>query len=113
MQFGKFMPYLVAAIPGGLIATLVALPFSPSIYWLIFYGHQCFDGSGFASIQSASMCLADSMMGAPGAALIGPLAHDDEPAPDVWPGIFLTAFIIGASFAVIRAYRAFSKSASR
>jgi hypothetical protein len=41
---------------------------------------------------------------------MGPLAHDEDPTENIWPGIFLTALAIGMLVALIRAYRAASRS---
>ncbi|MEN2791546.1 hypothetical protein ABC974_18065 [Sphingomonas oligophenolica] len=112
-MFRKFAPFFIAALPSGLGIALLILPLSPSIYWLTLYGHRCFEGAGPVSPDSAPLCLVKSALEAPFVFLLGPLAHDDEQPPDVWPGVFLTALIIGVSFAMIRAYRSFSRSVGK
>ena len=110
MLLKKFSPFLISALPSALGIALLALPLAPSIYWLTWYGHRCFDGSGPVSPDSAPLCLVKSALSAPFVFLLGPLAHDDESPLVIWPGVFLTALIIGASFAMIRAYRSYSRS---
>lgn len=111
MSVERFGRFLVASIPSGLVATLISLPFSPSIYALMWFGHRCFGPTPPGSTESPTACLTSFAIGAPFVALMGPLTHDDQPPDNVWPGILLTSVIIGIAFTMYRAYRATSKSA--
>ena len=81
---------------------LVALPFSPSIYALFRLGRGCFGPQPPGLEQSALGCLGISAVIAPFAAVFGPLSKDESPPINLWPGILLTALVIGALMASVR-----------
>lgn len=84
--------------------TLLALPFSPSIYFLIIHGNRCFEAPApLATADSPAECLFGITVFAPVFAVFGGLAHDDGPDGNPWPGILLTSLIIGVMLAAIRA----------
>lgn len=85
--------------------TLLTLPFSPSIYFLIIRGNRCFEAPAALAIAGSPVkCLLGITVFAPFFAVFGGLAHDDGPDDNPWPGILLTSLIIGIALAVIRAY---------
>ena len=93
---------------------LLALPFSPSIYLLITHGNRCFEAPApLASAESPVDCLFGIAALAPFFAVFGGLAHDDGPVDSPWPGILLTALIIGVMFATIRACFSRFRSAAK
>ncbi|MDB5705970.1 MAG: hypothetical protein JWN66_3086 [Sphingomonas bacterium] len=110
MSLEDFARSLASSIPGGLLAALIALPFSPSIYALALHGDRCFGHVQPGSADGTPLCLVKFAALAPVAALMGPLAHDEGQTENIWPGIFLTALAIGMLVALIRAYRAASRS---
>jgi hypothetical protein len=109
MSLEDFARSLASSIPGGLLAALIALPFSPSIYAPALHGDRCFGHVQPGSADGTPLCLVNSQR-LHVAALMGPLAHDEDPTENIWPGIFLTALAIGMLVALIRAYRAASRS---
>jgi hypothetical protein len=85
--------------------TLMTLPFSPSIYFLILRGNRCFEvPAPLAIAESPVKCLLGITVFAPFFAVFGGLAHDNGPDDNPWLGILLTALIIGVLLAMIRAY---------
>jgi hypothetical protein len=92
--------------------TLLTLPFSPSIYFLILRGNRCFEAPAPLVIAGSPVkCLLDITVLAPFFAVFGGLAHDDGPEDNPWPGILLTALIIGVLLAMTRARLSKSRSA--
>jgi len=84
--------------------TLLALPFSPSIYFLIIHGNRCFEAPApLASAESPAECFFGITVLAPFFAVFGGLAHDAGPDDNPWPGILLTSLIIGITLAAIQA----------
>ena len=85
-----------------LVWTLLSLLVSPSIYALIWHGNRCFGPQPPGLGEAPLTCLGSAAVLAPFAAIFGGLAKDDAPYPNMWPGILLTACILGAVAAAVQ-----------
>ena len=94
---GRLMPLDVLRITRvWLVWTIVSFPISPSVYALIWHGDRCFGPLPPELWKSPLACLVSAAALAPFAAVFGGLAKDDAPPPNMWPGILLTACVLGA-----------------
>ena len=80
---------------------LVALPFLPSLYVLYVAGVRC-SSDGASNKLGCFIEGAEWSPAAPFILLLGPIAHDDEPLPNPYPGILSIALTLGVGIQAAR-----------
>jgi hypothetical protein len=82
---------------------LVALPFSPSLYVLCAAGVRC-SSHGVSDKLGCFFDAAALSPAAPYVLLLGPIAHNDEPPPNPYPGILGIALTLGVGIQAARSF---------